>query len=80
MLSSCGRVSGKQTENINRLMETDNKPVVSRWKQVEGWAKEMKKIKRNKLPALKEVRPGDIVYSIGNIISNTIITLHSDRW
>ena len=26
----------------------------------------MKRIKRNKLPALKEVRPGDIVYSIGN--------------
>ena len=26
----------------------------------------MKRIKRNKLPVLKEVRPGDIVYSIGN--------------
>ena len=35
MLSTCGRVSGKQTETINRLMETDNKPVVSGWKQVE---------------------------------------------
>ena len=61
-------------------METDNKPVVSRWKQVEGWAKEIKRIKRNKLPALKEVKPGDIVYSIENTISNTIITLQGDRW
>ena len=80
MLSTCGRVSGKQSENINRLMETDNKPVVSGCKQVVGWAKEIKRIKRNKLPALKEVKPGDIVYSIGNTISNTIITLHDDRW
>ena len=61
-------------------METDNKPVVSGWKQVEGWAKEIKRIKSNKLPALKEVKPGDIVYSIENTISNTIITLQGDRW
>lgn len=26
------------------------------------------------------ISPGDVIYSIGNIVSNTVLSLYGDRW
>ena len=37
-------------------------------------------IKRYKISIITEISHRDVIYSIGNIVNNTIITLCGDRW
>lgn len=54
--------------------------MAARGKQVEKWAKSVKRNKRYKFPAIKSVSPRVVIYSIGNKAKNMAITLYSDRW
>ena len=56
----------------------ENKQVVAG--AVGGWGtKQVKEIKRYKLPAMELISHEDVMNSIGNIVNNTVITLQSDR-
>lgn len=49
----------------------------------EGGGKKSEKVKGNKryeFPVIKEISHGDIMYSIGNIVHNTLVTLYGDGW
>ena len=39
----------------------------------------MREINRHKLPVVKKITHGDVMYSIGNIVNNIIITLYGGR-
>ena len=39
----------------------------------------MKEIKRYKLPVIKSISHGEVMYGIGNIVNNIAITLYGDR-
>lgn len=51
--------------------------VMERSKKGENKVKENK---RFKCPSIKQVNHGDVVHSIGNIVTNIVIALDSVRW
>ena len=40
----------------------------------------MKEIKRYKIPAIKRMSHKDEMYSMGNIVSNIVITIYGNGW
>ena len=48
--------------------------------RVEERVKEAMRIKRHKLPVTKSVSHEHEVYSMGNIVNNSVVSLYSDRW
>ena len=42
--------------------------------------KYLKWIKKYKLPVIKQISHRDVMYSTGNTVNNTVITLYADRW
>lgn len=48
---------------------------------VEEWVKKVKRNKRYKVPVIKYVSHGDVMYSIWKIVNNIILTLYgTDSW
>lgn len=45
-----------------------------------GMGEKVKENKRHKFPVTNKLNLGDVMYSMGNIVSNIVITLCSDRW
>ena len=56
----------------------ENKQVVATAVGGQG-TKQVKEIKRYKLPAMELISHEDVMNSIGNIVNNTVISLQSDR-
>ena len=40
----------------------------------------MKEIKKYRLSVMKQTSQGDVMYSTGNLVNNSAISLCSDRW
>ena len=58
------------------LINTMNKLVIAGRGE---WVKQMKEIKKYKLPVMKHISHRDEKYNIGNTINNILITLYGDR-
>ena len=50
-------------QNRNRLINTENKPMVARGEGEGGQTKQVKGINRYKLPAIKEINHVDVTYT-----------------
>ena len=58
----------------NRLIDTENKHMLTRGDRVRGVKRQMKEIKRHRLPLAKQMSHVYEVYSSGNIVSNHVIS------
>ena len=66
-------------ENRNRLIDAENILTVARW-ELSGWdgCEKGKGIKSTNW--LLRNSPGDVKYSMGNVVNNIVITMYGVRW
>ena len=57
----------------NKLTGTENKLMVARGEGKGRWAKKVQENKRHKLPVVKEISPGHVMYSLVIIVNNTLL-------
>ena len=53
--------------------------MVARGEGQRGMDQKLRRIKRYKLPIMKQINNGNIIYSTRNVVNNILITLYSDR-
>ena len=65
--------------NRNRVIDTEN-TWLSQGRGLGGWDKEVKEIRKYKLPVTKWMSHRCERYSVGNKGNNYVISLYGDRW
>lgn len=73
------KTNQKQTNEKNRNRHKYRDLVTVKGKGMVGWTKQVKGIKRHKLPVIKLLSLRNEKYNIGNTVNNIVVTLHGDR-
>ena len=61
-----------------RLIDTENKPMVARWKGAWEWAKKQNGLRSTSWQLQNSHE--DVKYSIGTIVNSIVIAMYSARW